>query len=200
MATIRRMIVSLTGNAATGGGSMTFYNSATSPTGWPAAVKTFLNAHPLDFPADLTFSVPNTGDVLDIDTGELLDGWTDGAAQASFTGANTGDYAAGVGARVLWNTGVIHAGRRLKGSNFLVPLAGGVFDTNGTLDEPFRTNWAGYAAAYLTSQAQACVYSRPKPARPGAGGKTLPAVGGFAAPIASASIPDRVSWLRSRRT
>jgi len=200
MPNIRRMRVALSGAAIGGEGVITLWNTSATATGWPAAVKTFLNAHPLDFPAALTFSVPNTGDVLDVATGTLVGAWVDGPTQTSFNGANTGDYAKGVGARVVWNTGAIHSGRRVVGYNFLVPLAGGVFDSDGTLDEAFRTNWQGYAAAYLTSQAQAAVYLPPKPVRPKKSGGTLPAEDGYFAPIASATVPDRVSWLKSRRS
>lgn len=178
---------------------MTFYNTAEAATGWPAAVKSFLNAAPLMFPTAMTFTVPNTGDVIEHTTGELLGSWTDGAAQTPFSGTNTGDWAAGVGIRVVWNTNVIHNRRRLRGSNFLVPVAAGIFDVDGTVDEATRTERLTAANAYLTSQAQACVYSRPKPERPKAGGGTLPAVEGFYAPIISPTIPDKVSWLRSRR-
>lgn len=198
MANIRVLRVALSGNAVVGGGVMTFYNTSETATGWPAAVKSFLNAAPLMFPTSLTFTVPNTGDVLDVDTGALVGSWTDGAAQTPFSGTNTGDWAAGVGIRVVWNTDVIHARRRLRGSNFLVPVAAGIFDVDGTVDTATISERQTAAANYITSQAQAAVYSRPKPARPGAHG-TLPAVGGFFAPILSATIPDKVSWLRSRR-
>lgn len=199
MATIRRLQVALSGAGAVGGGVMTFYNTAVAATGWPAAVKTFLNSAPLMYPAALNFAVPNTGDVLDVDTGQLVDGWSDGALPTPFAGTNTGDWAAGVGIRVVWNTNVIHAGRRLKGSNFLVPVAGGIFDVDGTVDTATVSQVQTAAAAYISSQPQAAVYSRPKPAGRGKNGN-LPAVTGFFAPILSASVPDKVSWLRSRRT
>lgn len=199
MAQVRVMRVALSGDAVVGGGVMTFYNTSETATGWPAAVKQFLNAAPLMWPTALTFTVPNVGDVIEHSTGELLGSWTDGPAQAAFSGTNTGDWAAGVGIRVVWETNNIHSRRRFRGSNFLVPVAAGIFDTNGTVDEATRTERLTAATAYIASQAQAAVYARPKPERPKKGGGTLPQEPGFFAPIITARIPDKVSWLRSRR-
>lgn len=198
MAGVRRMRVALTGAACPGGGVMTFYSMSDTATGWPAAIKSFLNATPLMWPASLTFTVPNTGDVIDGGTGELTGVWTDGAAQTPFSGTNTGDWAAGVGIRVVWNTGAIVAGRRVKGSTFFVPVAAGIFDTDGTIDTASVTAVTSAATTLLGGTHAMGIFSRPLPERPGAHG-TLPARGGGTVGIVSATVPDKVSWLRSRR-
>ena len=199
LADLRRLRVAISGAGAVGGGVTTFYSFVTAPSGYPAAIKTFLNAAPLLFPTAVTFNVPNSGDTLDDVTGALTGTWTDGSVQTPFSGTNNSEWASGVGMQVRWQTGKIHNRRRLVGSTFFVPIAASIFDTDGTIDAATVTSMNAAIATLLASGQNLAIWSRPKPARPGAHGE-LPAVAGKAELITSGALQDRTSWLRSRRT
>ena len=49
------------------------------------------------------------------------------------SGSGQGGFAAGVGARVVWETGAVRNGRRVRGSTFVVPIWSSAYETNGTL-------------------------------------------------------------------
>lgn len=198
MADLRRLRVVWSGFPVVGDGVTTFYTRSTDPTGFPGAVRSFFSSVAgLAFPA-LTITVPNTGDVISDVDGSLQGVWTDGTAPAPVTGTNTGDFAKGVGAQVRWHTDGVVGGRRVVGSTFLVPLAGGIFDADGTLDTTYVTSVKTAADALIASQTTLAIWSRPQPAREGAHG-TLPARPGSSNFVLASSVPDRVSWLRSRR-
>jgi hypothetical protein len=101
----------------------------------------------------------------------------------------------GVGARIVWNTGVIAAGRRIKGSTFIVPVANSVCEADGTLAAAFLGTLQTAGSAYLSNAASngiaPVVWSKPN---------KVTGAAGFTSAIASASAPDKVSWLRGRRT
>lgn len=145
------------------------------------------------FPSTITFTVPSTGDVIR-DTDGSLDGtWSTGAT-AVVNGSAAGAYGAPAGASVTWRTAALAAGasgrsRHLIGKTFLVPLAAAAFDTDGTL--------LASAVANLQLEANNLVsggdlYVRHHPTAPGA-------ADGFASVVTSATVPDRVAVLRSRR-
>lgn len=188
MGSISRLRVSWTGGGVIGGGVSTFYFAGADGAN-PGAVRSFFNASPLLFPASVTITVPNNGDVIENTTGDLVGTWTSGGALAPVSGTNTGDFAMGVGMRVRWLTAGIVAGRRVNGSTFLVPIASGIFDTDGTLDGATVTAEKTAADALVAAAPALCVWSRPTPSR--AGSSHL---------VMSTQVPDKVSWLRSRRT
>lgn len=199
MTTIARMRVTLTGSAVPGGGVATFYSSAPDVAGWPAAVKAFYTSIQSSTPGSLTVTVPSNGDTLDVATGDINGVWT-ATGGGSVVGAASSAYVMGTGARVVWNTDGIVDGRRIKGSTFIVPLLDGSLAGDGQLDDTFRTSLTGWATTLIAAVPDDfLIYSRPMPAREGAHG-TLPARDGTVSRILSASVPDKVSWLRSRRT
>lgn len=185
-----RVRVSWEGPALVGPGVSTFYATAGNGAALSSALKTFFDAIKGYFPSSkVTWSFPNTGEVIDSATGQATGAWSGGTFQTvAASGAGT-SWANGVGARVRWNTGVYHNGRRVRGSTFLVPLQSGVYDTDGTLVGSAVTAMQTAAAALVTAVPTMGIHTRP---HPGA------ADGGFAT-VASAEVPDKVSWLRSRR-
>jgi len=131
----------------------------------------------------------NDGDLLDVATGDLTGTWAE-AASGPGSGSGFGAYPAGVGARFTWATSGIVAGRRVRGSTFLCPLVNSCFGTDGTLDETVRTALDAAADGLVTASAGAMrIWSRPAPGRPGQ-----------ASAVTAGDVPDKVSWLRSRRT
>jgi len=198
MTDLRRMRVTWTGAGVVGDGVSTFYSANPDPSGFPAAVRAFFNGlGTLAFPP-LTVQVPNTGDTISSVDGALVGTWTDGTVPAPFVGTNTGDYAKGVGGQIRWVTNAVVNRRRLEGSTFLVPFAAGIFDTDGTLDTSMVTALKTAGDTLIASTSMLSIWARPLPARPGAHG-TLPARPGESHLVMACKVPDRVSWLKSRR-
>ena len=140
-------------------------------------------------PSGTSIFVPNGGDVIEETSGTLTGTWgTSGGTTISCNGA--GSFPGGVGARVVWETDAIRGGRRVRGSTFIVPLVNGAYESNGTLSTNALTALqAGIDAFMVQVPTQARVWSRPRPGLVGAGVQ-----------VARGVAPDKVSWLRSRRT
>lgn len=193
-----RLRVTWSGAPVIGPGLSTFYALDTSP-GFPAAVRAMIAGWASSIPTGTTITVPNNGDVIDPSTGALTGVWSDGSAPAPVTGSGSGTYARGVGAQVRWRTSGIVAGRRVVGSTFIVPMVSLGFDTDGTLGPATITALLTPATAYVAAAPYACVWSRPFAGDPSAT-PPKPARAGSIHLIGGASIPDRPSWLVSRRS
>lgn len=140
-------------------------------------------------PPGTTITIPAGGDVLDESTGTITGAWGGGSSTVK-TQSLPQAYAAGVGARVVWETGGIRNGRRVKGSTFVLPLGNTCYENDGSLTAATITALDAACAAMLAQvPTQMRVWSRPT--------ATLP---GVAHPVLGYSVPDKVSWLRSRRT
>lgn len=182
-----RYRVSLSGSAVQGPGLMTFY-SASLENGLPAAVQTFLFNNAASFPTSLTFTFPNGGDQINEATGALTGVWSVASAPNSVSGTGTGNFALGVGMQVRWRTGGIVAGRRVVGSTFLVPTVSTNFAPDGSVSDAVISAMAPRISTLISAVPSLCVWSRPK------GNRT-----GTSQIITSGYVPDRPSWLRSRR-
>lgn len=140
-------------------------------------------------PASVSFSVEPEVLVIDSDTGEIQ-----GQIQrdpVSLGGpSGSGGYSAASGAVINWNTSDYRAGRRIRGRTFMVPLSSASYDAEGTLSTAALEDMRGFADALIGDggQPELGVWSRP---RNGAGG--------VFATVVSASVPDKVAVLRSRR-
>lgn len=187
MADMKRVRCTWSGSGVVGPGVSTFYFASTA-TGFPADLQTFWQAVKVVLPTSVTITVPNTGDTVDVATGALSGVWTD-AGGSTTTGTNAGVFAGGVGMRVKWHTAGIVNGRRMTGSTFICPIAAGSFDSDGTPLGTTVTALQNAANAFVTATTpDQVIYHRP----------TL-GVGGISNPVLSATVPDAVSWLRSRR-
>lgn len=182
-----RLRVAWTGSTVVGGGLSTFYSLDTSP-GFPAAVRNYFQSLRDLFPIGTTITVPNNGDVIDATTGTLTGVWTDGGVPAPVTGNGAGVYALGVGAQTRWRTSGIVGGRRVVGSTFLVPMVALGFDSDGTLGAAPVTSITAAGNAYIAANPAALIWSRPKGPRVG----TTHLITGV-------TVPDRPSWIVSRR-
>ena len=188
MATLHRLRVPWTGSAVVGPGLSTFYFSGTM-TGKPAAVVAFFTAVAGAIAPGVTWTIPSSGDDLDDSTGQLLGAWS-ASGGGTVVSSGTGVFAAGVGARVVWETGNVHLGRRVKGSTFLVPLSAAQYQADGTIVNATSANLQAAGAALVTATTPDFrIWSRPN------------ALGQFAvSSVTAATSPDQVSTLRSRRT
>jgi hypothetical protein len=111
---------------------------------------------------------------------------------AVLTGSTTENYAAGVGFRFVWNTAGVTRRRRVRGSTYIVPIKGSFYGPDGTIDNTLITNALASAATLVAADSGSMrVWSRPSAAG---------ASDGAAHQVLSASVPDTVTWLRSRRT
>lgn len=168
-------------------GVSTFYALPTATTA-VADLVAFFDVIDNYMPTGVSVTVPNSGDSIESSTGALVGGWTSSGG-ATKTGLSTNEYAAGVGVRVTWTTGTVSRGRRVRGATFLAPLTRAIFDNNGTLaSTPYAAIQA--AAAALGSAGSLLVWSRPT---------TPGGTDGAYATISGATIPDRITSLRSRR-
>lgn len=188
MANLARVRTTWSGSPVTGGGVSTFYFAETH-SGFVADLNAFWTAVKNILYTGITLTTDNTGDLVDVETGALSGTWTDGSTSIVTTGA-TGVYAAGVGARVRWSTNGITRKRRVRGSTFIVPLGSTGYDAQGSLDTATITTLSTACTSLFTgSEGNMRIYTRP-----------VSGVGGKASAVTGFTIPDRVSWLRTRRT
>jgi hypothetical protein len=191
MVDISRVRVEWDGDAVVGGGLSTFYTTG-DPADLRAAINSLFDTFSPWFPASGVSGFAQTeGEVLNSATGALVGTWSD-TTVATFAGSGEQNYASGVGARCVWGTGVIARGRRVRGSTFMVPICADVYDVDGTLASGAYGGMVAAAAAFASaSGGDFVIWTRPS--TPGGSD-------GGTAPILSGTVPDKVSWLRSRRT
>lgn len=183
MANLQRIVCVWTGTSGLPGVSV-FYGAAGGTAN--ADIKAFFTSIKDILANPTSVAIPESGDLIDEVTGTLTGGWTNPSGAGTVTSAGSNIYAAGVGGYVVWNTAAIVGGRRLKGRTFLCPLNVGAYDTSGTLLATPRTTIVN-AADTLVLAGQTRVWHRP--------GTTA----GIGVVPFSASVPDQVTSLRSRR-
>lgn len=187
---MERLRVTWTGATVVGPGLSTFYGDEGSGGLDPDDFLAFFDAIKSLLPAGTTITVPDGGDLLSDTSGTLGGSWSTPGSGGVVVGTANDVFAGGVGARAIWRTSGVVAGRRVNGATFLAPLRAGAYQADGTINGTDLATLDGAASA-LASAAGAgfVVWSRPAPGR----------VGSMHAVI-SGSVPDKVSWLRSRRT
>lgn len=186
---LNRLRCEWVGTGVEGPGLTTFYQDPAGAAGIVVGASGFFSALSARIPAGTTITIPGGGDVIDEVTGSLIGSWGGGTA-TTITCTGSGAFAGGVGARIVWETDQVRAGRRVRGSTFVVPLTVLSYESNGTLSSSAVGDLETAVSNYMV---QASVYGRvwSRP-RPGLSGASVEIVRGVA--------PDRVSWLRSRRT
>lgn len=189
MTTIQRIRVEWTGSALVGPSASTFLFVATAPSAFRAALLDLYSSMTGALPNTVQIKIPTSGEELEDSTGVVSGVWTDGTV-STVTGLNTGNYSKGVGARISWDTPGLTNNRRVRGSTFLVPLAGAAFDTDGTLNGTFAGTTQVAINAYLGDVLGGMVIWT----------KPIDAAGGKISEVTAGTIADRTSWLRSRRT
>jgi len=169
----------------------TFYTSG-SGASLATALQTFFTSVQSAFPnASVSWDFPAGGEIIDSASGHLVGAWSGGSAVTITAAAPGSGWASGVGTRIVWNTAGVVNFRRVRGSTFMVPLGIGAYDSDGTIVSGTLTVLRNASAALLTSVPTLSVWSRPPKGQDFGGGVN---------PITSATVPDKVSWLRSRRT
>lgn len=177
-----------------GPGYSTFHFDALTPMADVGGIQSrvanfFFEARSL-LPTDVTVSVSPTSEVIDSESGELLEYVEIDEPLDSYTGAASGGYSGASGAVVNWNTQTVNRGRRVRGRTFVVPLSGDSYDNVGTLTNQALTTLRSAAGRLMGDEGDPdfVVWSRPR-----AG------TGGALAPVVSYRVPDLAAILRSRR-
>lgn len=176
-----------TGSQVVGPSVSSFFFDA-ADSGYPAAVLGLFDALKAHVPTGVQIAVPNTGDVLNDATGDIIGTWTEPGG-GIITGTGSTAFILGTGYRIVWTTNGIRNGRHVRGTTFLVPTVSSIFDTSGRLTVAAQTTAMTAASAYLSALGGAGrVWSRPKG---GANGESNE--------INGRQVPEQPSWLRSRR-
>lgn len=186
--TIQRLRCEWGGTAVEGPGLTTFYAEADGTLAIQVGAGGFFDAVKFMIPVGTTITIPQGGDEIDEATGALVGTWGT-SSLTTITGTGTGSFAQGVGARVVWQTGGIVGGRRVRGSTFVCPIVVTQFESNGTLaNTALQGLNAGITAMMAQVPTQMRIWSRPVAGR-----------AGTVSTVTAGNAPDKVSWLRSRR-
>jgi hypothetical protein len=132
--------------------------------------RTFWDAVKSTFPNTWVISVPNAGDVLNEDTGQIQGAWS-GPTQTNVVGTGgVGAYLSTAGAMVRWTTPQVVDGRRPIGKTFLVPAMTSIFSSAGTIASAQLTTIQTAASALVVALAgELKIYHRPKDGHGGVG-------------------------------
>lgn len=159
------------------------------------AVRTFWQASINTYPNEIQLTVSPTVDAFLHDSGTLVGSDAAATPPAVVSGTNTGSYSMAAGGKLQLKTATIRNGRRVRGSLFIVPCAGDVFDSNGQATTTPRTGWINamntLRTTLNTASLELVVWSRPTIAGGGSNGNV--------AAITSVDSPAKGAILRSRR-
>jgi len=186
MATLKRYVVEWSG--LTGGPGVSVHYSDNTST-LTSALTTFYTYLGTLCSTPLTWTVPGNGDTIDSGTGHLVGAWSGGTATV-VTCSSSVAYAAGTGCMVRWNTGAIRNTRKLQGRTFICPIGAGLYDSSGTISNAVVTGLTAAATALVTAGGL-MIWGRPL---------DDPPTNGVAVSVLSATVPDKVVSLQTRRS
>jgi hypothetical protein len=153
-----------------------------------AGMRAFFQGLSTLLPIGLQITVATTGDVIDEASGDVTTTWT-APLTVPVVGAEEHTWNNGVGMRVVWATIGVIGGRQVRGSTFVVPVTQPGFEGAGNITSSYIGVAAAAAGAVVSTPVPLRIYSR----------KTA-AHAGVSFPVMGFSVPDKVSWLRTRRT
>lgn len=174
-----------------GPGLTTFYESPESGVGGADAIEAFFDGLKGAVPDGLQWSIPSSGDLITAETGDLVGTWSDPGTGGVVSATGGTAFVNGVGARIVWNTNGLFGDRRVRGSTFIVPLVSGVYEGAGNINAGNLSLLQTRADALVAALDNFAIWSRPN---------NLAGDNGEANQVTSATVPDKVSWLRGRRT
>lgn len=188
MGTISRVPIAWNGSPVVGGGVSVLHCTVNGEHDLMAAFRVMVASLATAFPVELQWSFPTAGLTIDETSGDVNGDWTDDTPVAPVAGATSQTWANGVGLRVKWTTGAVYAGRHVTGSTFFVPLIVGTYEGAGNLTGATISTFSAAATTFVAA-AGLRIYSRPRLG-----------VVGLSFAVNGTNVPDRVSWLRGRRT
>jgi len=188
MTTLSRIRVGWSGSAVTGPGVSTFYTAGPAPA-FQAALRTFFLSQVGTCASPMSWTVQISGETIDDNTGEVNGVWTGGTGGA-INATGSGSFARGVGMRVVWDTAGVTNGRHVRGSTFFVPIPASLFDSDGSLVPATVTSMLTAANALWTAaDVDMQILTRLTPDHSGTSHE-----------VTGVQVPDKVTWLKSRRT
>lgn len=119
-------------NGAPGGTGYSVFYFADGTVGIPGALQAFYTTLQGRVTNDITWVIPSSGKQLDPANGNLVGSWSE-TPVANVSGTSVSSYAAPTGGVIQWNTDTVVNNRIVKGRTFIVPLASGSYDTDGSL-------------------------------------------------------------------
>jgi hypothetical protein len=186
---LNRLVLSWSGAQVKGNAVTVLHYDGTEDAAPPvAAVFAALDEIKLSIPTGVTITVPNSGEVIEDTTGELVSVWTGtGGGSKVMTGNSAA--AAGAGGVITWNTGAIVNGRHLRGRTFIVPFGNDNYDVDGTLSANAVSRLNAFATALIASGGLGVWH---RPTTPGGSD-------GTSSSVLSSRVRDHVAFLSSRR-
>jgi len=167
-------------------------------SGAGAAVRSFFFGFASVLMSSWSIAVQPTVQTFDAATGLLQGEAGMGTPPATMpgTGATTTIFEGGSGTVINWLTGQVHAGKKIRGRTFLVPLLSTAFSSDGTLGSATQNSIITAGNALVsTSGITSVVWSRQWDTS-----KPPHQTGGFLTNVNSVAVPDRAAQLRTRRT
>ena len=157
MAVLHQVRVSWTGTGG-GPGVSTFYFPAAS--GVPITpLKALFTSIMTLVPNTVTVNFPVAGNDIDTASGQPTGNWT-ASSTSGVTGSGGINFAAPVGAVMIWKTNSYINGRQLKGKTFVVPLASGQYGSDGKLISACTNALGSAGTTFVGSSASPQVWSR----------------------------------------
>lgn len=188
MPTLARIRATWSGSGVVGPGVSTMYCDVSDAGGVLAGFRTFFDGVKSVVPSSVQWAFPPAGDTIDELTGKVNGTWT-APSVLPVLGTDNPNWVEGVGARVVWSTIGIVNGRQVRGSTFIVPLGQEAYEGAGAILNTYVAVLQAAASAFASATPTGRIYSR----------KTA-LHAGVSFPILAGVAPDKVSWLRSRRT
>jgi hypothetical protein len=179
-----------------GAGVSIFYTGDTDDA--TVQLAAFFNAVKSFVPTVVTFNIPASGDKIQDEDGKLAGAWSGGTA-ATIGGLAASSYAAGTGMYVRWLTGAVVDGHKLQGRTFICPIVTSSFFTDGEL-QGGTVSAVQTAATTLAAASKLIIWHRPRKAYVSPDGTSHPARVGTNRLVIAATVPDKVTSLKSRRT
>lgn len=151
-------------------------------------------------PYNMNIKVQSYGDIINPVNGDLVDGWN-GDDQDMLTGADAANYPGPAGAIISWVTDTIVDGHRLKGRTYLVPLGGGSYQGDGSINATNVATLSGFAFEMIQAgEGNFVTWHRPRLAKAADGSRpAVEARDGSYGVIVGAGVVDKTVVLRSRR-
>jgi len=192
MTDLARIRMVWSGTGVVGGGVSTFYCSSSTVAPTLSALSTLMNSTLGSLPPAVNLNIQTSGEILNDVSGAVVGAWSETPAIATKVGSAPPSYAAGVGARIIWNSADVYRRRRVRGSTYIVPFSTNQYSTDGTIADSWISAFNTALGVYVNALApNIFIWSRPTSAT---------ANDGKAHPITAATVAVKVSWLRTRRT
>ena len=153
-------------------------------------LRTFWDSIKALIPSIVTLTIQPTASFHE-DNGDLIGESAIATPPTAVVGTGAGAYLAASGFLILWNTGVVNGGKKIRGRTYFVPMTANAAQSDGTIVEANRTVVQSAANALVLSTPAIGINSRARAGNPGAVDTTVLVI--------SANVPDKQVVLRSRR-